>query len=473
MKSILVFSSVLFISIAAIFQTNNIIVTSTLPNYAKPGETVDFEVMVSKGSLSGFSKLQMIFPEGFQVEAVDVKGGTFSFVDQKLKIIWVSLPADPKFSLKFKVNIKTGTVGSFPLEGQFSYIQDGVRSNEKFNTNIFIAEEKPAALANAQSTTDPANSSTETAESTMVTATASPASFEFSRALSKLNLKPSESTTVKLTVGKKGISGFGKITEIIPDGFTAEEIESNGAIFSVLNNEVRFLWMTLPASDSFDISYKLVAGTQEGEQSIKGSFSYVEDTKTRVNSTSATIFKVNGDEAVASATPPDETTTTEEPSSTEKSTTEEVASANKVTPSETEEEEEPETETEEEEEEEEEEPAVESATASTEESSNEVDPATINREVSYRVQICATRKAVNKQYFVKNNSVSEAIFTDMHDGWHKFTVGAFDIYGDARNHREDVKESNKITGPFVTAYNRGNRITVQEALMISKQQWVP
>jgi len=61
----------------------------------------------------------------------------------------------------------------------------------------------------------------------------------------------------------------------------------------------------------------------------------------------------------------------------------------------------------------------------------------------------------------------------MHDGWHKFTVGAFDVYGDARNHREDVKGENKITGPFVTAYNTGNRITVQEALMISKQQWVP
>ena len=181
MKSILVFSSVLFISIAAIFQTNNVVVTSTLPNYAKPGESVDFEIMVSKGPLGGFSKLQMVFPVGFEVEAIDVKGGTFSFVDQKLKIIWVSLPADPKFSLKFKVNIKNGTTGSFPLEGQFSYIQEGVRTDQNYKTNIFIAEERPAALANTQPSTDPVSSSTETSgeatESTKVNTTASSGGF--------------------------------------------------------------------------------------------------------------------------------------------------------------------------------------------------------------------------------------------------------------------------------------------------------
>ena len=62
---------------------------------------------------------------------------------------------------------------------------------------------------------------------------------------------------------------------------------------------------------------------------------------------------------------------------------------------------------------------------------------------------------------------------DMHEGWHKFTVGQFNRYKEARNHRENVRSNNKIVGPFVTAYNQGTRITVQEALMITKQQWVP
>lgn len=492
MKSILVFSSVLFISIAAIFQTNNVVITSTLPNYAKPGESVDFKITVSKGGLAGFSKLQMVFPQGFEVEAIDVKGGTFSFIDQKLKIIWVSLPSDPKFSVSFKVKIKAGTAGSFPLEGQFSYIQNGGRSDANYKTNIFIADEKPAAIANGGTTTDVAttnepSTSSKTATTTAATATepsasnetttteattasattaTSNANFEFTRSLSSSNLKPAESATVKLIVVKKGISGFGKITEIIPEGFTAEEIESNGAIFSVLNNEVRFLWMTLPASDSFEVSYMLVASAHEGEHAIKGSFSYVKDTKTRLNSTSATIFNVAKEEDVIANVTTEPAAATESSSASAEPTTDETTNSEAETNSEaiTAAVSEPVNE------------GPTSAPSTTEETASlntATEAAATTGDVSYRVQICATRKPVDKQYFVKNNQVNEAIYADMHDGWHKFTVGAFGVYGEARNHRENVKETNKITGPFVTAYNSGSRITVQEALMISKQQWIP
>jgi len=60
----------------------------------------------------------------------------------------------------------------------------------------------------------------------------------------------------------------------------------------------------------------------------------------------------------------------------------------------------------------------------------------------------------------------------MHQGWHKYTVGEHQIYKGARNHREVIKTQHNIKGPFVTAYNNGVRITVQEALMISKDSWI-
>ena len=50
--------------------------------------------------------------------------------------------------------------------------------------------------------------------------------------------------------------------------------------------------------------------------------------------------------------------------------------------------------------------------------------------------------------------------------------GRFDQYKEARNKRNDLN-SNEFPGPFVTAYNFGKRITVQEALIISKQNWIP
>ena len=55
--------------------------------------------------------------------------------------------------------------------------------------------------------------------------------------------------------------------------------------------------------------------------------------------------------------------------------------------------------------------------------------------------------------------------------WYKYTIGAFNIYKEARDRRNEIwAEENKIDDAFVTAYNSGERITVQEALMISKQK---
>jgi hypothetical protein len=89
----------------------------------------------------------------------------------------------------------------------------------------------------------------------------------------------------------------------------------------------------------------------------------------------------------------------------------------------------------------------------------------------FKVQVCATHRTVDATFVKTNYKLPEEVMQEMHEGWFKFTVGGYGQYVEARNKREELAPYN-LPGPFVTAYNNGNRITVQEALMISKQQWV-
>jgi hypothetical protein len=92
--------------------------------------------------------------------------------------------------------------------------------------------------------------------------------------------------------------------------------------------------------------------------------------------------------------------------------------------------------------------------------------------VSYKVQILAAHRVVDKSYLKKTFSFEEDYNIEHHNGWVKYTTGSYAQYKDARDARVKItSESNKLPGPFVTAYNDGERITVQEALLISKQLW--
>ena len=68
--------------------------------------------------------------------------------------------------------------------------------------------------------------------------------------------------------------------------------------------------------------------------------------------------------------------------------------------------------------------------------------------------------------------ISDEVLSETHEGWFKYTTGNYSEYKAARDRRVKLADNDVNTGPFVTAYNNGNRITVQEALMVANQKWV-
>jgi len=92
--------------------------------------------------------------------------------------------------------------------------------------------------------------------------------------------------------------------------------------------------------------------------------------------------------------------------------------------------------------------------------------------VYFRVQISAGRRLVNTKFYFAKLNIRDNIIVEQIEGWFKYTINKFDTYVTARNQRNTLWNDSPIKDAFVVAYNGRNRITVQEALMITNQKWV-
>lgn len=91
--------------------------------------------------------------------------------------------------------------------------------------------------------------------------------------------------------------------------------------------------------------------------------------------------------------------------------------------------------------------------------------------VSYRVQIAAGHSEMVTDYFNRMFDFAARVTVEQHEGWLKYTTGAFEHYHGARNERKRLTELHDFRGPFVAAYQDGERITVQHALTLTGCGW--
>lgn len=429
MRYILLFIHALTISIYSLFLADPVTVKTNFPASAKPGSEFTAEITINKGQLAGFSKFQLELPQGLTAREGDSKGGSFSLTGQTAKIIWTSVPSSAEFTITMTILVDASAAGEKIITGKYSYIDNNTKQQAEIQpVTVSVASDAVATSAAPKDTT------------------AAPEGIAAVSASRNIVVGSQGEYEVVVKLKKDGLKGFAKLQERIPAGFTAVggSTDESSFSFSEQENMAKFIWTSLPAREELTLSYKLTPKKDVVPPSpavLEGEFSYLEEQQSKkyliaqqelpgttpaiVTNTVTPDTTPTGTTAVTSATTTPVTTPTTTPVTTE--TTTAAATTTDITSSQK------------------------------------------NNNVYYSVQIGAYRKAMNVEAIASRFSLT-GVSTEMHNGLTKFVIGKHDEYKSARDARETVK-SKGVSDAFVTAYNLGRRITVQEALMISNQKW--
>lgn len=325
---------------------------------------------------------------------------------------------------------------------------------------------------------------------------------------------PGGSFTMEVNVAKGDVSGFAKLQQILPPGFSAMPGENANATFSFKDQKVKFLWMALP-NDDFTVSYKVnIDESLSGNQIIEGTFAYIQDNETEKFIIPKDIISIQSDQADAAQkaamdqiladqqakedaaeaarkeAAPEEETPAEEVAEVTEEVVEEAAEVAEEVVEET-------AEVAEE--------VIEEAAEVVEEVAEEVAEETNERvivettevveetvevaeEVApepapsyndammkskpglvFRVQVAAGPNKVDPSFFKEKYGLSEDVVIEEHEGLFKYVIGEFGSYRPAKTFSNELRDNNSVEGPFVTSYNDGSRIHVKEALEIAGQ----
>jgi hypothetical protein len=464
LKWLIVSINFLFTFLAASFFDGEVNLSINSPQVVTAGEEFQVTVKLKKGKLESFSRFLQELPAGLKATAVNSANADFTFKDNKVRIIWLKMPDSDTVTVVYKIKPDARLKGTFNMVGKFSYIDN----NERMST-----EAEPLSITiNPNPNTDPnlivdINDFKDQVIPDLSTgAQMDVACF---RQKASATGDADGSYIVNLLVYKENAQKFAKIEEQIPAGYTAIKIENKEGIFVFKDGMAKYLWMNLPTEPFFIVSYRLVPNPGiTAAPMLKGQFSYVLDEKTMVKDiiekdvqlaslTASEIKKMIAESRTGNVEVP-----MAELVPQQKDTEKVIA----LQP----------------------EPEAQPQPLPVEEKKTRPKPmprprfsniGTIDlayklepeEGVYFRVQVGAGHRPVNIKRYFKKFKVADEVRSEEHDGWHKYSIGSFAEYKQARDYRVHIWNTTTITDAFVSAYNTGQRITVQEALMISNQKW--
>ena len=434
---------------------NGITLSVNIPKTIIAGQEVPIEIKVTKGSMSGFAKLQLELPEGLSLKELDNKGANYSYSDGIAKWLWASLPSENDIIVKATLVVASSASGAKTIGAKYSFVENNAKQVVEM-VPFEITIEAPANATTSQTSTPETTASTNT-EAAIATNTS----------VSNSNKEPAGNVTVVRTISKgtndgeyiinlkvkKGATrGFARYSDDLKSGVIAEAITTDGSSFSVADGKVKFVWVSVLIKDELELSYSLTSTTSIA-MILKGEYSYLEDNQSKKYLLTPEPLEINLAPAVATNTTEPVTKPTVAMATPTETIALETPTVAVVTPTEN--------------------VAVVTQTE-TPTNTNPVNETVAKNDgsVNYMVQIGAfTNGNVTTSVLKQKFGISETVKSEMQGGFSKFMVGSHREYKGARDQRERIRNNNGVKSAFVVAYNLSKRITVQEALMISNQKW--
>jgi hypothetical protein len=432
----------------------NVSVKLNVPSEVQAGSAFDVTVTLNKGDLEGFSRFQQTIPAGLTAVQGSSSNADFSFTDKRVRLIWLRIPESEEITVTYRVKVDERLKGTFMLDGKFSYIENNERKSVDINPVAITIKPSP--------TVDPALivDVNDFEQMTMPYPGLTEAEIANIACIrQKPQPGPQGDYIVTVLVSKESTRRFAKVEENVPEGYTAVALETRDAIFTFKEQKAKFLWMNLPLEPYFTVSYRLIPRNQANlpAPAIQGAFSYLVNDQTVL--VDILEREINLDElnpensrafiAGALAAPAPVYAQTAEPSGPVEEPVAVVAAPEPEQPK----------------------PATTKPRATAPVNSAASRSLTPEQGVYYRIQLAAGHKPINIEQYFRRMKLERNVTLEEHDGWKKYSVGSFHVYREARDYRVHIWNTTPVKDAFITAYNSGTRITVQEALMITEQQW--
>ncbi len=392
---------------------------SRIPSQLAAGEYATAAWVIHKGDARGFARLHLNVPEHLEMTPLETHGASFEFSGSSVKLIWLDAPAESTFQIKLGMLAEPQFDGGV-FEPLWSYIVEGQRKDVAM-TPTFLAAAN-ASMTGSPLIPAPAHwevSGAKPEDAPAPNRDYDPAAFSIQR---RIYIEGPDVARVEFHVSGHRKNHMLRIYEALPDGCRAEHDVLEKATVRCEAQELIFSWFNAPKSDAFKVSYRIMGDLSGCLAALSGHAEFaVEETTQVVDIPDFDRSLVFDPEHWMDDLP--------------------VGAV------------------------------LEAVTALP--VSEPIDVPAPETGVTFRVQVMAAHVHVKAPWFKRKFGFQDPIDAEPHEDWIKYTTGSYSDYSSARNRREELAAGFTFPGPFVTAYEEGERITVQEALVLAQQQWIP